>query len=231
MYARTAIVVSALAAAITASAQARPDTLALWTFETTGPNIILNNSATSPVAAADSGIFGGNAQGVHTSANTDWTSPAGNGSAECFSANEWQIGDYWEFTTSTLGYQNITIGWDQTRSATGATTFDLYYSNDGVNFTNLVDDYAVLENVVANGGTWNTTTSFPAYTFAPLGTSSDMNNQSTVWFRFVAQNAGTNTGGTGRIDNVIIQGDAVPAPGALALLALAGVTARARRRR
>jgi len=36
-------------------------------------------------------------------------------------------------------------------------------------------------------------------------------------------------GGTNRIDNIIVSGDVVPAPGAIALLGLAGLVARRRR--
>jgi MYXO-CTERM domain-containing protein len=222
---------AALVAAI-AAPQVRGDTLANWTFETSGPSLTLNNSAASPMAIAEAGVFAGVsfANGLHASINTDWSSPAGNGSPESFSANEWSSGDYWQFQTSSAGYQGISIGWDQTRSSTGPATFDLQYSTDGTNFITILDDYTVLENSVANGGNWNATTSFPNYVFAPVAGPAALDDQATIWFRLSAQVAGSTTGGTNRVDNIIIEGTAIPTPGALALLGLAALTARRRRR-
>jgi hypothetical protein len=207
--------------------------LAEWTFETSGSSLTLSNSPTSPDADAEGGFFAGAtsvANGVHASAGTDWSSPAGNGSAESFSANDWSVGDYWQFTTSTTGFLGISISWHQTRSGTGPATFDLQWSTDGTTWTNLLDDYTVLENSAANGGTWNATTLIPNYIFAPVAGPAALDNQAAIFFRLACDAAPGGAAGTNRVDNVIIAA-AIPAPGALALLGVAGLVSGRRRRR
>jgi hypothetical protein len=205
--------------------------LAQWTFETNTP-ADLSNSAASPIVNAEAGVFAGitsQASGAHVTATTDWTTPSGNGSANSFSANDWtSVGDYWQFTTSTVGYAGISISWHQTRSGTGPTTFDLEWSTNGSTWTTLVNDYAVLFNDASNGGAWNSTTQFPNYIFAPVAGPASLDNQATIYFRMSSQVAAA-AGGTNRVDNVVISA-VVPAPGALALLPLAGLVGARRRR-
>jgi MYXO-CTERM domain-containing protein len=43
-------------------------------------------------------------------------------------------------------------------------------------------------------------------------------------------NGASNSGGNNRLDNIIFSADAVPAPGAMALLGVAGLCANRRRR-
>ena len=54
-------------------------------------------------------------------------------------------------------------------------------------------------------------------------------NQNSLIVRWVALVGGTATGGTARMDNVQVQGTLLPAPGAAALVGLAGLMARRRR--
>ncbi len=201
--------------------------LANWTFETSIPT-------TAGPHAAEVGT--GNASGLHASGAVVYSNPAGNGSAESFSANEWQVNDYWQFTTNTTGFQNITIQWDQTSSNTGPRDFQLAWSTDGTNFTNLGAQYMVLPNAAPNP-VWNATTSSPIYTFGPIAGPAALDNQATIFFRMfqsstVSANGGTvaNTG-TDRIDNVIIDGTIIPEPASLGLLAGAGIAMLLRRRR
>lgn len=227
---KKAVVLAAMAA-VAGAAQA--DTLAQWTYEVSGPTFAaLNNVPISGSYVAEGGVNAAisMSRGVHASANTDYSSPSGNGSLESFSSNEWAIGDFYEFTTSTVGYKTITFGWDQTRSATGPSTFDLAISTDGTNFVTVVDNFAALENSTVNGGFWSSTTYVPAYTFSPVGVGALADNQTTVWFRLINQVTPGGTGGTCRVDNVSIDGTLIPAPGALALLGLgACVTVRRRK--
>ena len=88
---------------------AHADTLADWTFESSIP-------ATSGPFAAEIGT--GAASGHHASTST-YSSPAGNGSAHSFSSNTWAAGDYYQFSTSTLGDSAISLSFDQTSSSTG----------------------------------------------------------------------------------------------------------------
>jgi hypothetical protein len=224
---RTLIGIGALA--LSAAAAANGQILAHWTFEVSIPDAP-NSQVAGPYAAElGANAAGSFASGQHASANTDFSNPSGNGSAESFSSNEWAIGDYYQFTTSTLGYQDITFGWDQTRSGTGPGTFDLEWSIDGVNFTALVNDYTVLLNDAGNGGVWNSGTYVPNYTFAPVLAPAALNNQPIVYFRLTNQVTPGGNAGTNRVDDVMI-GGTVPGPASAALLGVAGLVVIRRRR-
>lgn len=213
------------------TAVARADIMAEWTFETSGAGtgLMLSNSAASPNATAEGGVFAGTsiANGLHASVNTDWTSPVGNGSAESFSANEWAIGDYWQFSSSSTGYQDISISWHQTRSGTGPATWDLYWSTDNTTYNLLLNDYVV----PAIGWSSITPDATGTTVFPAVPGPAALNNQATVYFRLVADSAAGGTTGTSRVDNVMISANPIPAPGALALLALAGLISHRPRRR
>jgi hypothetical protein len=173
-------------------------TIAKWTVETSPP-ANLNNSTTISGIAADKG--GGFASGFHTSAATDWSTPVGNGSAESLSANNWSVGDYYQFHVGTVGYQDIVVNWDQTRSSTGPASFDFTYSLDGVNFTVALDDYIV------PAASWSSTT--PDGTgdtsfLMDLSGISGVNNAADVYFRLSADSEPDGGGGTARVDNFTV---------------------------
>jgi hypothetical protein len=209
-------ILSAVVSALAASAVAGPvDTLALWTFEQSMPT-------NAGPHAAEFGIYGGDATGFHSSASTVYSNPVGNGSLESFSANNWNFDDYFQFTTSTVGYQEIMFGWSQTRSGTGPVDFAILWSADGVNFQSLFQ-YSVAQI------TWSSAVLNPASVYAPVALPPEAANLSTVWVRIFCEDAGA-PAGTSRVDDVFFSGMAVPAPGILALMALAGVCGPRRRR-
>src|SRR5690349_21798851 len=72
--------------------------IADWTFETSVPTTAGPYVAEGGVNAATS--F---ASGLHAGASV-YSNPAGAGSAESFSSTAWAIGDYYQFTSSTIGY-------------------------------------------------------------------------------------------------------------------------------
>ncbi|MBA4105518.1 MAG: hypothetical protein C0485_07145 [Pirellula sp.] len=201
-------------------------TLASWTFEP--PFADLTNSAT--IGSINPAVGTGTASGVHASADTDWSTPSGNGSTDSMSSNTWAINDYLQFTTSTGGNSNITFSWDQTSSGTGPKDFSLSYSTDGSTFTP-VTTYAVLANASPNP-VWNSATASPLYSYSAGVTGI---SASSIYFRLtntttVSANGGTvAAGGTSRVDNVAIAG--VPEPSTLALGGIALVAALASRRR
>jgi hypothetical protein len=198
--------------------------IAEWTFETSLP-------ATAGPHTAEGGVNGASslALGLHTGPAT-YSSPAGNGSAHSFSANQWSVGDYYQFCTSTTGYSSMVISWDQTGSSTGPRDFALKLSSDGYSASALT--YQVLLNGSPNPA-WNGTTSSAVYHFSVAVSSLD--NAASACVRMIdtsttAINLGTvATAGTDRVDNVQFNG-VVPEPGTVALLGL-GVVGLIRRRR
>ena len=204
------------------------DVVAGWTFTSAIPSA--TTGSTYVYGAADQGAnaTGSNMRGFHLTAATAWSSPAGNGSQYSFSANNWQMGDFFEARLSTLGFSGVSISFDQTRSSTGPSAFVLFMSVDGgTNWSTLLS-YTVLQNGLAPNASWSGTgTRQAAYTVSAAAAAAD--NQADVIFRMTCDATPSSTGGTNRIDNVFIEGTVVPAPGALALLGLAGLAGRRRR--
>lgn len=211
--------VAALAAgSMTLSTVAGPISLAHWTFEESIPTTAGPYAAELGLNAATS--F---ASGFHVSTATVYSNPVGNGSNESYSSNNWTAGDYYQFTTSTEGYENITVQWDQIRSGTGPAQFVLQWSADGTNFDDLLT-YEVLSTP-----SWSSTTYRPEHTFGAVSLPAAAADQATIYIRLTSLET-TASGGTNRVDDIIISGTLIPAPGALALLAVAGLVGVRRRR-
>jgi MYXO-CTERM domain-containing protein len=167
---------------------------------------------------------------VHALAAATYTSPSGNGSQYAFSSNNWTPGDFYEATFSTTGYTDINISWDQARSSTGPAAFKVFMSLDGgANFSEMFA-YTVLQS--GGGGapaTWSTATYNAIYTNTlSLGLAAENLGQVIVRFQN-AEAANSAATGSNRIDNIMIYSGPVPAPGAIALLGLAGLAVRRRR--
>ena len=207
------------------------DTLAQWTFESSG----LSGSTTYAPGAgtattnfyAEGGLQAGTAAatGFHTGAAT-YSSPAGNGSAKSLSVNTWAVGDYWQLQLSTTGYHGLSLSYDQTSSGTGPRDFALSYSLDGTSFTAIGSTYSVLANAAPNAP-WNAVTSSSAYTMSyDLGSITALEDSPTVYFRITdvdttSANGGTvAAAGTDRIDNFSLFTTPVPEPSAAALCGL-----------
>jgi MYXO-CTERM domain-containing protein len=222
-------VVAATAVATSASAAL----VAGWTITTEFPTGAGNvpTGVSYSVGAANDGLqtAGSVLRSVHSLAAATYTSPAGNGSQYAFSSNNWSTGDYYEARLSTLGYSDISISWDQCRSSTGPATFELVMSTDGgTNFTTLLTSYTVLQSGGGGApGTWTTATYNSIYSSNQAAAAAD--NQADVIFRFRSL-ATTAASGSNRIDNVMIYSGPIPAPGAIALLGVAGLAGLRRRR-
>jgi len=213
--------------------------LSAWSFPTPLPT----GTGNVPVGqiysygAADQGILtaGSSFRGVHASSASTWTSPSGNSSLYSLSGNNWAIGDYWEARFSTLGYSDINVGWDQARSSTGPSNFEVVVSIDGgSSFTTVLASYAVLQSGGGGApGTWSSTGAYlPAYS-STASLTNIASNQADVIVRWRALNAPSQATGSNRMDNVLVYSGPVipvPAPGAVSLLGLAGLAARRRRR-
>ncbi len=210
---------------------ARADTLADWTFETSQPGVVTLPAAPGAGVAFSSfspEIGSGTASALHTGAAT-YSSPAGNGSSHSFSVNTWAVGDYFQFQVNTVGFQNLTVSYDQTSSGTGPGLFNFAYSTDGINFSPFGSPYTVLANATPNP-VWNATTSSSLYTLTDnLSSIIALNNAPTVYFRVI--DASTNSaaggtvaaGGTDRLDNFMVSAAPVPEPTTTALGILGGL--------
>ncbi|NBX37020.1 MAG: hypothetical protein EBR10_07330 [Planctomycetes bacterium] len=220
----------AVAAAVSSASSAA--VIAGWSIVTafpTGTGFVPTGQNYS-VGAADSGdqTAGSELRSFHTLAAATYTSPAGNGSQYSFSSNNWSIGDYYEAQASTSNYGSISVSWDQARSSTGPASFELIFSvNDGVSWSSPIN-YTVLQSGGGGApGTWSSTSYNALYTNTQSLVGAENANQ--LLIRFRAAGAATGATGSNRIDNVVVSGTFIPAPGALALLGLAGL-AGARRR-
>ena len=215
-------------ASIVASA-ASADVIAGWTMPTAVAAATTGSNYT--YGAADLGALtsGTSLSGFHAAAATTWSSPAGNGSAYSLSSNNWATGDYYQVSMATTGYSDISVSWDQTRSSTGPSAFSLSMSTDGgANFTTLLASYTVVQAGLAGTGTtsWNAVTNQTGFTTTTIiGISAA--NKGNIMLRFSSLST-TAAAGTGRVDNISVTGAVVPAPGAIALIGLAGLVARRR---
>lgn len=113
----------------------------------------------------------------------------------------------------TFGYRDLTLSFATRRSATGASANRIEYWSG---FT-----WLTAAEFTSNATAWEVVTvKLAAQDFLEKGFAS---------LRFVIDGA-TSSSGSVRFDNLSVSGSAVPAPGALALLGLAGCAARRRRR-
>ena len=218
-------------------------TLAKWTFEVNTPPDLANSTTITGIAAD---IGTGTASGIHASAATDWTTPVGNASSNSLSVNTWNSGDYFQFTTSTTGYENISVSWDQTGSSTGPTAFKLAYSTNGTSFTDFASYSVVLStgtNIIfsdlTTGSSWSATKTATNTTQSyNLSAISSLNSITGVYFRLITTSSPA-AGGTNRVDNFTITGTAVaaavPEPSTYAAIigavALVGAAVHRRRQR
>jgi hypothetical protein len=199
-----------LMSAWTASA----DVIAGWTYENQFLTVnVTNSTVTGLLPAIGSGI----ASGFHASNAAVFSSPVGKGSSKSFSANTWCQGDYYQYQLSTIGYTNISVSWDQTRSSTGPGNFDFSWSTNGTDFTIALDNYTVYSS------TWGSSTPILTNSYAvDLTLAPALNDATTVYFRLICDQTGVAVAGTSRHDNFTVNGVAtVPEPGVLSLACLA----------
>jgi hypothetical protein len=201
---------------IYSSSLAQP-VLAQWTFETadvsstagTTPNVTVG----TPQADAGVKASGSSFTGFHASALTVWSTPAGNGSANALSSNNWGVNDYYQFQLSTTGYSGLQVSFDQTGSNTGPSQFKLQYSTDGTTFTDVPGGSYTIPSNGAAAYAWSASTPISQTSFNyNLSSIAALNNAANVYFRLtntstVAFNGGTvATAGTNRVDNFTVSG-------------------------
>jgi len=200
-----------------------------WNFESP---FAVSNTGVSPLPSGGSlsaDIGSGTASALHATAGTAWSNPAGNGTSQSLSSNNWTLGDYYQFQVSTVGLSGIFLAWSQTGSNTGPKGFTLQYSTDGTTFTDFT-------TYTLTNGAWTGPSSYKTanlYTY-DLSAVTALNNAATAYFRLmdnstVAINSANPvaTTGSGRVDQFTVsQGfvditiTPVPEPGTVALVGL-----------
>jgi hypothetical protein len=189
--------------------------LAQWTFETSQPD------AGGPYAA-ENGTFAGTsmASGFHATVNsTTYSSPDGAGSGHSYSAKNWSTDDYYQFTTSTLGYEDITVSFEAASTGKGPKNFDLVYSTDGLGFSTF-GSFSLQNYSDSTNPTWDSSMStadaaFYGFSF-DLSSVGTLNNQGTIYLRLIEHDnvsAGGDTVsaiGRTRLDDFTISGSAIP---------------------
>jgi hypothetical protein len=200
-------------------------TIAFWGFEPPNvPPTVVGPTITGLMPDLGSGV----ASGFHVSPLTTFSSGIGNGSDHSLNANYCQMGDYYQFQVSTLGFSALQFSLDQTGGYGGVTNVTFAYSVDGISFT------TVNNNVVLQPGvTWNSTTRNTAcITSFDLSHLTQLDNQPDVYLRVIANLPPfANANGTWTIDNVSVSGIQIPEPECLVLLSGPVMVLRLRRRK
>ena len=208
--------------AMLVSSSANADVIATWTFETSVP------TTAGPLAPE---VGAGSATAFHADGTTTYSNPVGNGSGDSWSSNTWTAGDYYQFSVSTVGLENIQITWDQTGSNTGPRDFNLEYDAGGGFMT--ATSYALTNDGWSSGT--NNPDSTRTFDFSAI---TALDDNATVIFRLTSVgNTAINgspvaVAGSSRVDNVLIEGSAVipePTAAGLCLIVLAGMIGRRRR--
>ncbi len=187
-----------------AATEAKGQTVALANFDFENAHFNANTTGQTPtpvsVAAEGASVFNQSMfTGFHANASSGFSngSPLGGNGAY---ATTWTTGDYWQFNTSSAGYNVTSLAFAVNGSNTGPRDFELEYSltnASNASYTNIAG-YAV--TLAAQNLSFN------------LSGIAAVANQASVYFRFVnydtisVSGATVASGGTNRLDNVVLSG-------------------------
>lgn len=188
-----------------------------------------NDSSTTATSGSGSAInavgttsfFGGTTLGMPGS-NSPPGSPSGQSGMNAIAVVGTGGGSL-TFSVSTMNYANIVFSFATQRTATGGANAVVQYSLNGTTFNNLGTIIPGASSPGFAGSSINTSDYFFSFSNAAL------DNKATVYFRINVAGA-SSASGNHRYDNLVVQGDLVPAPGSIALVGLAGLIAGRRRR-
>ena len=166
--------------------------------------------------------FGGTTLNATGGMSTVTTSPAAlavvGGAASVPAGTFGANGKAMVFKFSMSGLSNLSVSYAVQRTASGFTTQQWDYSTDGTNWSSAATITGI--GLSFAGGTTNVAST--------LGVASGLNNAATAYMRVTFTGA-TSATGNNRMDNFQFNADAVPSPGAIALIGVAGLVARRRR--
>jgi hypothetical protein len=184
------------------------DSLTLSATAGTSPSLLTGSTV------ADMGLQNGNTlfNGYHSSASTSWTTPSGNGSNSAISSNNWGVGDWYVFKTSTSDFHGIVVMFDQTSSSQGPKDFKLQYSLDSVTFTDY-GNYTVPASATIPINWIKKSGNDSSQITIDLSSIIALNDAPAVWLRMVCRTTNSiggsstlNSGGTSRVDNFRVTG-------------------------
>ena len=125
------------------------------------------------------------------------------------------------FKFSMSGLSNLSVSYAVQRTSTGFTTQQWDYSTNGTTWSSAATITGIQASFAA-GAT-------PANVVSTVSVASGLNNAATAYMRVTFTGA-TSATGNNRVDNFQFNAAAIPAPGAVALIGLAGLVASRRRR-
>ena len=166
--------------------------------------------------------FGGTTLNATGGMSTVTTSPAAlaivGGAASVPAGTFGANGKAMVFKFSMSGFSNLAVSYAVQRTASGFSTQQWDYSTDGTTWSSA----ATITGIGASfaGGTTNVAST--------LGVASGLDNAATAYMRVTFTGA-TSATGNNRMDNFQFNATVLPAPGAVALIGLAGLVARRRR--
>lgn len=156
---------SALVGVSLTAPQVRADVLANWTFESDTISSIHNPMtpvvpeilAPGLIASGFVNTWAGSME-TNGTINVQTTYP-GNGSSKALNSSGWDVGDYFQFSTTLGSYTTLGIQFDQGGASSGPVHFKIQYSTDGTTFNDLAGGSYVL-----NGAAFSSTTYTQALT-------------------------------------------------------------------
>lgn len=215
-------------------------TITQWDFNSPTPDSNTSTGTTSPaIGSGTASLIGGTTATFASGDASGGSSDPATGDDSAWNITTWaaqSTGDKSrgvQFAVSTVGYDNITITFDQRHSNTVAREFVVQYTTDGSTFTDIATFTATA------GDTWFNNRS------VDLTAISAVNNNANFAFRIVASFTGEpgsaydastpsstyGTSGTARFDMVTVSGAVIPEPATLGLLGLASLIGLRRRSR
>lgn len=152
---------------------------------------------------ADSGITDNLSQTLSTNAGAITYSQGAPNAGFAANASSWSSGSgskYWMVSFTTAGMSNMKLSSKQRSSGTGPRDFKVQYSIDNNNWSDIFAAEVTVGNNFSDG------------VLSDLVLPSTLNNQALVYLRWIMTsntnvNGTSGTGGTSRIDDIIITGD------------------------